>query len=109
MLSNNLIWECHKFFNDDFYSTLKGTAGKMSKQQEAQFLELQAKSEESVRTITELNSQRGRLQQETADLTRQIEEAEHRVSVLAKEKQQLSSQLEEARSSLEDESRVSII
>lgn len=91
------------------FSYQQSAGGKMSKQQEAQFLELQAKAEETTRTITELQSQKVKFQQESADLTRQIEETEHRVSVLSKEKSYVSSQLEEARRSLDDETRVSII
>lgn len=79
----------------------------MSKQVEGQMSELNAKIEEQQRTISDLNNQKGKLQNEAADLSRQLEEAEHQIGQLQKQRQQIQNQLEEAKRSLEDETRVS--
>lgn len=84
----------------------QGMSEKMSKQVQAQIDELNAKLEESARTISDLQNQKARLGNENNDLTRQLEEAESRVNQLNREKQNLQSQLDEAKRSLEEESRV---
>ena len=80
---------------------------KMSKQVEAQMAELNAKIDESNRTIQDLQSTKARMQNESTDLGRQLEDAESRISQFNKERQALQAQLDDARRSLEDETRVS--
>ena len=71
--------------------------------------ELNAKIDESSRTISDLQSQKTKMQHESSDVNRQLEEAESRISQLNKERQALQAQLDEARRALEDETRVSLI
>lgn len=79
---------------------------KMSKQVQAQIDELNARLEESARTIQDLQSQKARAQNENVDLTRQLEDAESRINQLNKERQNLLQQLEDAKRGLEEETRV---
>jgi TolA-binding protein len=82
---------------------------KMSKQVQAQIDELNARLEESARTIQDLQGQKARVQNENVDLTRQLEDSESRVNQLNKERQALLQQLEEAKRSLEEETRVGFV
>lgn len=85
---------------------IQGMSEKMSKQVQGQIDELNCRLEESARTISELQGQKARSQNENSDLTRQLEDAESRISQLNKERQNLLSQLEEAKRSLDEETRV---
>ena len=69
--------------------------------------ELNAKIDESNRTISDLQGTKSRMQHENTDVVRQLEEAESRISQLNKERQALQQQLDDARRSLEEETRVS--
>ena len=71
--------------------------------------EANARLDEALRQVSDLESQKSKLSTECANLTRQLEESEHMVGQLSKEKSALHSSLEEAKNSLEEETRVCII
>lgn len=79
---------------------------KLSKQMDNQLSELNSKIEDGQRQISDLQSQKNRLQNEAAETTRQLEEAEHKVGQLTKDKNALQNALEDTKRSLEDETRV---
>ena len=81
---------------------------KMSKQVEAQIADLNIRLEESARTIAEINSSKGRLQNENIDVSRQLEDAESKLNAVTKERASLLAQLDDAKRALEDEIRVCI-
>lgn len=79
---------------------------KTTKALEAQLAELQAKLDQALRDLQDLQSQKGKAQSESSDLGRKLEEAESQLNQLAKAKQALQKSLDEAKGALEEESRV---
>lgn len=102
----NIIWNINLKSVQFIAFIFQGMSEKMSKQVQGQIDELNCRLEESARTISDLQGQKARSQNENSDLTRQLEDAESRISQLNKERQNLLSQLEEAKRSLEEETRV---
>lgn len=86
----------------------KGSNEKVNKALEGQMVEVNAKFDEYQRNISDISTQKVKLQQESADLTRQLEEAEHQIGTLTKQKNLLTGQYDEAKAGLEEESRVGI-
>ena len=85
---------------------LQSNADKIGKQLEAQLNEVNAKLDQAMREIQELNGAKTRAQTEATDLARKLEEAESQLNQLLKAKQALGKSLEEAKAALEEEGRL---
>lgn len=69
--------------------------------------EIQARLDESNRTLNDYDAAKKKLVVENADLLRQLEEAESQIGQLTKMKLSLTNQLDDTRKLADDESRVS--
>ncbi|KFO18890.1 Myosin-3 [Fukomys damarensis] len=72
---------------------------------EDQLSEARGKNEEIQRSLSELTTQKSRLQTEAGELSRQLEEKEGIVSQLSRSKQAFTQQIEELKRQLEEESK----
>eukprot|EP00069_Balaena_mysticetus_P015231 bmy_22500T0 len=81
----------------------RGNLEKMCRTLEDQLSELKSKEEEQQRLISDLTTQRGRLQTESGELSRQLDEKESLVSQLSRGKQAFTQQTEELKRQLEEE------
>lgn len=81
----------------------------MNKQLNQHINELQAKLDESNRTLNDFDAAKKKLAVENADLLRQLEEAESQIGQLSKLKLSLTNQLDDTRKLADEESRVSVL
>uniref|UniRef100_A0A2K5Z1L0 Myosin heavy chain 3 n=1 Tax=Mandrillus leucophaeus TaxID=9568 RepID=A0A2K5Z1L0_MANLE len=78
---------------------------KICRMLEDQLSEARGKNEEIQRSLSELTTQKSRLQTEAGELSRQLEEKESIVSQLSRSKQAFTQQIEELKRQLEEENK----
>ncbi|MBV99739.1 Myosin-3, partial [Eschrichtius robustus] len=91
--------------NVESVSKSKANLEKICRTLEDQLSEARGKNEESQRSLSELTTQKSRLQTEAGELSRQLEEKESIVSQLSRSKQAFTQQVEELKRQLEEESK----
>ncbi|KAL1779602.1 myosin-3 [Sigmodon hispidus] len=92
---------------DDLASSVESVSKskKICRTLEDQLSEARGKNEETQRSLSELTTQKSRLQTEAGELSRQLEEKESIVSQLSRSKQAFTQQIEELKRQLEEESK----
>ena len=89
----------------DSANKARSAADKLAKQLEAQLTELSARLEDSARLVSDVSSQRAKLESANNNLVSQLEEADTRFTGFAKVRAQLQAQIEDARRAADEESR----
>uniref|UniRef100_A0A2K6TPI9 Myosin heavy chain 3 n=1 Tax=Saimiri boliviensis boliviensis TaxID=39432 RepID=A0A2K6TPI9_SAIBB len=91
---------------DDLSSSMESAnLEKICRTLEDQLSEARGKNEEIQRCLSELTTQKSRLQTEAGELSRQLEEKESIVSQLSRSKQAFTQQIEELKRQLEEENK----